>query len=213
MARDANTGAFMPHPTIAVFDLGKVLLEWDPRHLYRSVFPDAAEMERFLADVTHGEWNIEQDRGRSWPEAEAEAIARAPQYEREIRLYRSRWHEMQPHAIAGTVDVLEALHAAAVPLYAITNWASDTFRETLPRYAFFERFRGIVVSGDERLLKPDPAVFELFGSRYGVALQDCVFIDDSPKNVAGADAVGMTGVHFTTPEALRASLKALGFAL
>ncbi len=200
-------------PSTVVFDLGKVLLEWDPRHLYREAFADHDEMERFLAEVTHHDWNLEQDRGRPWDEAIAEAIARAPHYEKEIRLYREGWSRMQPHAIDGTVAILEALNAAGTPLYAITNWASDTFRETVPRYGFFAHFRGIIVSGDEGLIKPDTAIYNRFAERYGVPLSDCVFIDDSAKNIAGAKAAGMHGIHFHSPEQLAADLRQLGFAV
>jgi 2-haloacid dehalogenase len=198
-------------PSIVVFDLGKVLLEWDPRHLYRAIFEDEHEMERFLAEVTHPAWNLEQDRGRPWDVAIAEAIARAPHYEAEIIAYRERWLEMQPHAIEGTVAILEALDDAGTPLYAITNYAADTYRETAPRYEFFRRFRGVVVSGEERVIKPDRAIFDLFASRYGVDLPDCVFIDDSAKNVAGAKAAGMHALLFESPERLRADLGRLGF--
>jgi 2-haloacid dehalogenase len=197
-------------PSSIVFDLGKVLLEWDPRHLYRDIFADPDEMERFLAEVTHSAWNLEQDRGRPWDEAIAEAIGRAPQYEREIRLYRDQWSRMQPHAIEGSVDILHKLHAAGAPLYAITNWAADTFRETLPRYDFFELFRGVVVSGDEKLIKPDPAIYRLFAKRYALNLADCVFIDDSAKNIGGAEAVGMTGILFKNPEQLEQDLARMG---
>jgi 2-haloacid dehalogenase len=198
-------------PGTVVFDLGMVLLEWDPRHLYRQVFADADEMERFLAEVTHPAWNAEQDRGRPWEDAIAEATARAPHYANEIRLYRERWHEMQPHAIAGSVAILETLHAGGVPLYALTNWASDTFHETVPRYDFFKRFSGIIVSGDEKLIKPEPAIFHLLADRYGLDLADCVFIDDSAKNIAAAQALGMHALHFTSPEALADQLRLMGF--
>jgi 2-haloacid dehalogenase len=207
---DMADEALRKAPSIAVFDLGKVLLEWDPRHLYRKVFAEEEQMEWFLATVTHHDWNLAQDKGRSWAEAEAEAIARHPDHAEEIRLYRARWNEMQPYAIAGTVAILEELHAANLPLYAITNWSGDTFRETVPRYAFFERFSGIIVSGDEGLLKPDPAIYNLLAERHGLDLTDCVFIDDSAKSVVGAEAVGMVGLHFTSPETLRADLVRLG---
>jgi 2-haloacid dehalogenase len=193
-----------------VFDLGMVAIDWNPRHLYRKVFADEAEMEWFLTHVCHGEWNLEQDRGRSFADAVKEATARHPQYAREIALYDERWAEMVPGAIEGTVAIIEELHARAVPLYAITNWNGDKFRETRARFPFLSRFRDIVVSGDERLLKPEPAIFELFAKRNGVALEDSLFIDDSVKNVKGAEAVGMRAHHFSHPEILRTELVRLG---
>lgn len=197
--------------TTVVFDVGMVLLEWDPRHLYRSIFDDATEMEWFLANVCSHEWNIAQDQGRPWPEAEAEAIARYPTYAEQIRAYRARWQEMVPGPIAGTVDILEQLAAKGVPLYAITNFAGDTFRDSCDRHPFFEHFHGIVVSGDLGVLKPDPAIYHQLAAEYGLDLKHCVFIDDSEKNVVGARAVGMTALRFTTPEALKKDLVALGF--
>jgi 2-haloacid dehalogenase len=189
-----------------VFDLGMVLIEWDPRHLYRQVFRDPAKMEWFLAEVCHGEWNLAQDKGRSFDEGVKEATARHPEYAAEIAMYRDRWMEMVPGDIAGSVEVLEDLHDAGVPLYAITNWNSDTFRATRARFGFLSLFRDIVVSGDEKLLKPEPAIFQLLAARNSIRLEESLFIDDSLKNVRGAEAVGMQGHHFTSPESLRADL-------
>jgi 2-haloacid dehalogenase len=193
-----------------VFDLGMVLIEWDPRHLYRKVFDDPAKMEWFLANVCSNEWNLEQDKGRSFDEAVAEATARHPDHAREIAFYRDRWMEMVPGAIVGSVKILEDLHAKGVPLFAITNWNSDTFRATRKRFAFLNLFKDIVVSGDEKLLKPEPAIFYLLAKRNSLRLEDSLFIDDSLKNVKGAEAVGMKGHHFTSPEGLAAALKTHG---
>jgi 2-haloacid dehalogenase len=193
-----------------VFDLGMVLIEWDPRHLYRKVFADEAKMEWFLAEVCSPAWNLEQDKGRIWDDAIAEAIGRHPSWEHEIRLYRSRWMEMVPGAIAGSVDILEQLHARGTQLYAITNWNGETFWETRERFPFPSLFRDIVVSGDENLLKPEPAIFHLLARRNGIDLGHSIFIDDSEKNVRGAEAVGMKGHHFASPEDLRSALQTHG---
>jgi 2-haloacid dehalogenase len=190
-----------------VFDLGMVLIAWDPRHLYRKVFADEAKMEWFLAEVCSPAWNLEQDKGRSWSEAISEAVSRHPTWEHEIRLYRSRWMEMVPGAIEGSVSIMEELNARGVPLYAITNWNGETFRETRGRFPFLSLFRDIVVSGDEGLLKPEPAIFHLLARRNGLELAHTIFIDDSLKNVKGAEAVGMKGHHFTSPEGLRSALQ------
>lgn len=214
MSSPAVSSQDRPKPAAVVFDLGAVLIEWDPRNLYRRIFTgDAALMEWFLAEVCPGSWNVEQDRGRSWEDAIAEATARHPGFAAEIRAFRARWPEMVPGAIAGTVDILERLHAAGVPLYAITNWAADTFAETVPRFPFLRHFRHIVVSGDLKVIKPDPAIYHALATACDLDLSTCVFIDDSPKNVRGAEAVGMTGLHYTTPARLAADLAALGFAL
>jgi 2-haloacid dehalogenase len=193
-----------------VFDLGMVLIEWDPRHLYRKVFTDPARMEWFLANVCTPAWNLAQDGGRSFDDGVAEATARHPEFADEIAMFRDRWMEMVPGAIDGTVTILEELHSKGAALYAITNWNGDTFRATQNRFAFLNRFRDIVVSGDEKLIKPDPAIFHLLAKRNNIDLAHSIFIDDSLKNVKGAEAVGMKGHHFTAPESLRAELLRLG---
>lgn len=191
---------------IPVFDIGMVLIEWNPRHLYRRVFADAARMEWFLAEVCHPDWNLELDRGRSFDDGVAEATARHPALAAEIALYRDRWQEMVPGAVDGTVALVEEMDAKGVPLYAITNWNGDMFRATRARFPVLDRFRDIVVSGDEGLLKPEPEIYQRLLSRNGLQAARCLFIDDSLKNVKGAEAVGMAGHHFTSPERLRADL-------
>ena len=187
-----------------------VLIEWDPRNLYRKIFKDEAKMEWFLANICTMDWNVEQDRGRSFSDAARLLASHHPEYIDEINAYDTRWYEMIPGVIAGSVDILEMLHTKGVPLYAITNWNQDKFRETKLSYPFLNLFRDIVVSGDERLIKPDPAIFELCLKRNRLMAADCLFIDDSLKNVKGAEAVGMQAHHFTGPEKLRAELRARG---
>jgi 2-haloacid dehalogenase len=204
----------MPHPTRVVFDIGNVLLHWDVRLLYRTIFPDPAVMEDFLTRVLPPEWNLEQDRGRSWADAEAERIALFPEHADAIRAFRARWHETVPHAIEGTVAILAALRRAGVSLYAITNFAPDTFREAQARYPFLaESFIDIVISGDERLIKPDPAIYKVLLDRQALDAADCVFIDDSRKNVDAAAKLGFHALLFTTPEQFAADLRGLGFSL
>ena len=195
--------------TTVVFDIGNVLLDWDPRHLYRTIFADPAEMAWFLAHVCTPDWNIAQDKGRPWAEAEAEAVARHPGYASQIYAFRARWPETVSGPITGTVAILDRLARAHVPLYAITNFASDTFRQAQQHYAFLRLFRGVVVSDDLGILKPDPAIYQRLAAEFGVDLTRCVFIDDSEKNVAGARAVGMTAIHFSTPAHLAKELVAL----
>jgi 2-haloacid dehalogenase len=201
----------MPRIDTVVFDIGKVLLDWDPRHLYRGLIPEAAEMERFLAEVCTGAWNLEQDRGRPWEEAIAERIALFPRHAALIRAFRARWHEMIPGEVPGTMALLEALRARGVPLYAITNFAADTFAEAAERFPVLrEGFRDVVVSGRERLVKPDPAIYRLLLERNGLAAARCLFIDDSEGNVRGAEAVGMRAHHFRDAATLAAELRATG---
>jgi 2-haloacid dehalogenase len=194
-----------------IFDLGGVLIDWDPRYLYRRLFEDdIAAMEDFLANVCTGEWNREQDAGRSFAEAEAEAAARHPDKIELIRAWASRFDEMIPGAIDGTVAILEELKQRAVPLYALTNWSAETFAGQPARFGFLDWFDGIVVSGRERLLKPDPRIFQLLLRRYGIEPVGAVFIDDALANVDGARALGIHGIHFTGPDDLRRELVALG---
>jgi 2-haloacid dehalogenase len=189
-----------------VFDLGNVLLRWDPRFLFRKIFADEAEMEWFLAHVCNHDWNLEQDRGRSFAAAVKEAQGRHPAFAAAIAAYDERWHETLPHAIEGTVEIVEALAARGVALFAITNWNGDKFRETRARFEFLARFRDIAVSGDEGVVKPDAAIYRRLLARNRLAAETCLFIDDSPVNVAGAEAVGMRAHRFTSPEALRIAL-------
>ena len=193
-----------------VFDIGNVLIRWDPRALYRSIFASEAEVEWFLGHVCTMEWNHEQDRGRSFEEAIAEATARHPAHREAIAAYHHRWAETILGPIEGTVEILEQLKAQGTPLYAITNWHQDKFRETRGRYPFLGHFRDIVVSGEERLAKPDAAIYNLLLQRNRLDAASCLFIDDNLPNVAGAEAVGMKAHHFTSPDSLRAHLAALG---
>lgn len=190
-----------------VFDIGNVLLHWDPRALYRKIFADDAEVEWFLSEVCPPSWNVEQDRGRSFEDAVAEATARHPSHAEAIAAYHHRWPETLTHVLDGSVAILEELKSRGAPLYAITNWNGDKFRETKARFPFLGHFRDIVVSGDERLIKPDPAIYRLLLDRNGLEAATCLFIDDSVKNVEGAQAVGMKAHHFTSPEALRQTLE------
>lgn len=198
-------------PTIAVFDIGNILLRWDPRNLYARIFGSRREMEHFLATVLPPEWNLEQDRGRGWPEAEAEAIARHPEYAAAIRAFRARWPEMLAGAIPENVALLADLRAAGVETYAITNFATDTFAEAQEMFPFLKGFKGIICSGQERLLKPDPAIFRLFLDRYGLAAEQCAFIDDSAQNTASAAALGFHAIHFGLGIDARRAFAQLGF--
>jgi 2-haloacid dehalogenase len=202
----------MRHPTRVVFDVGNVLLHWDVRALYRKRFETEAAMEDFLTRVLPPHWNLEQDRGRGWKEAEDLQIAMFPEHEDHIRAFRASWHDTVTGEISGTVDILRRLKAGGVPLYAITNFAADTFREAQARFPFLaESFIDIVVSGDEKVIKPDPAIYRILLDRQGLAAEDCVFIDDSAANVRGAADVGYRALLFTSPEQFAADLRGLGF--
>ncbi len=194
-----------------VFDLGGVLIDWNPRHLYRKVFAgDEPAMETFLAQVCNAAWNERQDQGRPWAEAIAEAVARHPQHEAHIRAYRTRWQEMLGGALDGTVRVLNELAEEGLRLLALTNWSAETFHFAEERFAFLDRFDGVVVSGREGVMKPDPAIFHLLIRRYGVDPVRAVFVDDVQKNVDAAVAQGLRGIRFLDSAQLRRDLRRLG---
>lgn len=196
--------------SIVVFDIGNVLIEWDPRHLYRKIFADADRMEWFLTEVCTPDWNLEQDRGRLFADAVALLAKDYPDLAEEIAAYDRRWEEMVPGEIKGSVEILEGLRASGVRNFAITNFSHEKFAQARQRFGFLNGFEGVIVSGEEKVLKPDPAIYRLLLDRYGLVPGDCLFIDDSPKNVEGARAVGMHGHHFQNPAALAAELKAHG---
>ena len=193
-----------------VFDIGNVLLDWSPDYLYAQLIPDPNERATFFRDVMPPEWNIEQDRGRPWQEAEALLISAHPEKEPLIRAYRARWHEMIPRDIPDNVAVLDAAKRAGIPTFAITNFAADTFREAQARFSCLTAFDGVVVSGEEGLLKPDPAIYRLFLSRFAREAKQCLFMDDSAKNVAGAAALGFATIHVTPGLDLMAAVRAHG---
>lgn len=198
-------------PTKAVvFDLGGVLIDWDPRYLYRKLLDDEAAVEEFLATVCTPEWNAEQDRGRPFAEGVAELVERHPVHAAAITAYHERWPEMLGGAVGGTVEVLAELRAAGVPVYALTNWSAETFGIARERFEFLEWFDGVLVSGEERMIKPDPAIFRLLLDRFGLDPGATFYIDDSPANVAAADRLGFDAVRFTSPAQLRRDLEARG---
>ena len=200
--------AMAVQPSIPVFDVGGVLLDWDPRYLYRKLIADEAEMEAFLATVCAPDWNLAQDAGRPWAEAVAERIGRFPEHAALIRAYDERWQEMVPRAFDDTVAVMDELKRAGRPLYAITNFSAEKFDLERERWPFLNRFDGIVVSAEARCVKPHAAIYHRLLDTYGLDAGDCLFIDDAPANVDGARAVGMHAHHFRDAAELRQVLAA-----
>ncbi|WP_299936879.1 HAD family phosphatase [uncultured Nitratireductor sp.] len=196
-----------------VFDIGKVLLHYDPEIPYRRLIPDDGARRWFLENVCTGAWNVEQDRGRDWREAEALLIAEHPHEEDNIRAFRRHWHEMVPHAYDDSVALLEKLVDAGHDVTMLTNFAADTYAEARRRYPFLEKPRGVTVSGEIGIIKPDRAIYDTHAGDFGLEPQATLFIDDSEKNVEGAKAAGWQAVHFTGAEKLRADLGGYGFAV
>lgn len=193
-----------------VFDIGGVLIDYDPRYLYSRLIDDRDEMEHFLAEVCTAEWNHQQDLGRSFADGIAERIALFPDKADLIRAWDSRWQEMVPGPIEGTVAILEALKASGMPIFAITNFSREKFAEAQERFAFLTHFRDVVVSAHEHLAKPDPAIYHVALERFGIDPARAVFIDDMPANVETAKTLGFNALRFTGPQAFRNDLAALG---
>lgn len=197
------------HPSTIVFDIGGVLLDWDPRHLYRKLFDDAAEMEWFLAEICSPEWNEQMDAGLDFAAGVAQLCARFPDHAAFVRAYHERWIEMVPSAIDGTVNILHEVRERGHPVYAITNFNAETLALASGEYPFLNLFDGVIVSSEIRLIKPDPAIFRAFFQTYDKHPHDCVFIDDRLVNIEAAREVGMHGVHFSSPAQLRLDLEAI----
>ena len=201
------------HQTIPVFDIGNVLIRWDPRSLYRQLIADEAEREHFLTHVCSGQWNLEMDGGKPFAQGVTERIALFPEKADLIRAFDERWLETLDGAIEGTVTILEELRAKQIPTYAITNFSGEKFALASRHFPFLASFDGVVVSAHERVLKPDRRIYEILCARHGLAPGQCLFIDDSRPNVEAAQAFGMRGHHFTAPGRLRTALKAAGLPL
>jgi 2-haloacid dehalogenase len=197
-------------PTAVVFDLGGVLIDWNPRHLYRQLIADEEEMERFVREVVSPEWNLEHDRGRSFADGIAQLSAEHPDQVDLITAFRDRWPEMLGGAIEPTVEILAELRAAHVRLLALTNWSAETFPIGAARFPFLAWFEAVIVSGEERLVKPDPAIFRLLTERHGLKPGRTVFVDDLAANVAAAADLGFRALQFTDAPSLRRELVALG---
>ena len=197
-----------------VFDLGAVLIDWNPRHLYRTLFGgDEAAMERFLSEVCNPEWNVRIDAGRPFAEAVEELASRHPDRAHLIHAYRERWGEMLGGVLEGTLAVVRELRGAGVPVYALSNWSAETFALTRSRFPFLDELEGIVISGDVGVGKPDPAIFRHFMARFGLQADEIAFVDDSPANVAAARGLGIEAIRFENAEQVRRDLRRLGFPL
>lgn len=194
-----------------IFDLGAVLIDWNPEYLYRKIFDDEASMQHFLENICTPSWNAQQDAGRTWAEATGLLIDKHPEYQQEIRAFRERWPEMLNGPIEGTVDILKTLQQQGRHrLLALTNWSAETWPYAWEQYDFLKIFEGILVSGEENMKKPDLAIYQLLADRYQVIPERSVFIDDSPANVKAANEFGIHAIHFTSPEALRDHLEQAG---
>ena len=193
-----------------VFDIGKVLIHYDPDLPFSRLIPDEGERRWFFDNVCTSPWNIEQDRGRSWEEAEALLIAEHPSHAENIRSFRKYWHEMVPYAYDDSVDYMNRLIAAGHDVTLLTNWAADTFVEARKRFPFLEGPRGITVSGEIKAIKPDRRIYDHHARAFDLDPSATIFIDDSQKNVDGAIAAGWNAVLFQNAKTLEADLERFG---
>ena len=194
-----------------IFDLGGVLIDWNPRYLYRKIFKTEEEVNWFLENICTSEWNDLQDAGRSFEEATQQLISRHPDYNEAITAWYSRWKETITGPIHGTVDILKEIRdSKKFRLYALTNWSAETFPWALENFDFLHWFEGIVVSGVEKCRKPLPQFFQILFDRYRVKPERSLFIDDNLANIQGANALGLNSIAFKSPEQLRHELKEWG---
>lgn len=179
-----------------IFDFGGVLLDWNPRYLYKPYFNNDEEMEHFLADICNGEWNIKQDAGRPFAEAVKELQAKFPEYAEAIQMYDDDWEKMLKCELPESIDLLKELKSMGYGIYGLTNWSAEKIGYAFANYSFFSLFDGIVVSGVEKVVKPDRKIYEILLERYSLKPGECVFIDDNQDNVDMAKVLGINAIRF-----------------
>jgi 2-haloacid dehalogenase len=190
-----------------IFDLGGVLIDWNPRYVYRTIFKTEKEIDWFFENICTADWNEQQDAGYPIVRATEELVKKHPDWEKEIRAYYGRWVEMLGGPIYETVEIFRRLKQSPdLKFYALTNWSAETFPLALERFDFLHWFDGRVVSGEEGIRKPFPEFYQLLLNRYNVNPANAIFIDDSLRNVSGGEAVGVTGIHFNNPGQLKEEL-------
>lgn len=196
--------------TTIIFDLGGVLIDWNPRYVYRDIFDNEEKIDWFFENICTNDWNEKQDAGRSLQEATQELVLKHPEYENEVRAYYGRWEEMLGGPIEDTVRILKLLIGTKkYKIYALTNWSAETFPVALDRYDFLHWFDDIVMSGEEKTRKPFSDIYQVLLNRFKINPLEAIFIDDSLRNVKGAEEEGITGIHFQSPQQLLQELTEL----
>ncbi len=196
-----------------IFDFGGVLIDWNPRYVYRSYFKTEEEMEYFLTHICSNEWNSHQDEGHLMADATRERVEMFPEYKEAIEMFYANWGVMLHSDIPASVEFLKSVKEAGYGVYGLTNWSHETIHVAYERYPFFSLFDGIVVSGFEKLLKPDPRLYRILLERYGLNASECIFLDDNQANVDAANALGIKALRFTNIDEVRPRLQALGILL
>jgi 2-haloacid dehalogenase len=199
----------MNNITTIIFDFGGVLIDWNPRYMYRDKFEESSEMEHFLSKVCTDDWNLQQDKGRSLAEGTRVLQDKFPEHVEKIQLYYEQWEKMIKGYIPQNVTVLRKLKEK-YKLYGLTNWSAETFPIVFKRYSFFNLFDGIVISGEEKLIKPDKKIFELMLERYHLETKNALFIDDNMNNIQAAKELGFATIHVQEKTDLKTELTAMG---
>ena len=198
------------HINAVVFDYGNVLIEWDPRRVYRRFFEDEDSMEQFLREVNFMEWNAQQDKGRPFAEGVAILSEQFPQHAHLIQAYHDHWKDSIGAADWQTVEIMKQLKQKGYSLYGLSNWSAETFPYAREKYDFFDLFDDMVISGEVREIKPHPEIFHILLGKIGRPAQECLFIDDSLPNIRQANTMGFQTIHFESPEQLKRELTILG---
>jgi len=193
--------------TTIIFDLGAVLIDWHPHHLYKKIYTDESEMLHFLESVCTNDWNEEQDGGRTLAEGTDLLVKQFPEHEENIRAYYGRWDEMLAGPVKGTPEIFRELKdSGKYKIYALSNWSAETFPVAQQRFDFLNWFDGLVVSGTERMRKPFPEFYHLLLDRYNIKPEEALFIDDNYRNIEAARKIGIESIHFTDAESLKEEL-------
>ena len=182
-----------------LFDLGGVFFDWDPNHFYKNVFENIEEREFFLAEVCNDQWNVQQDAGRSIAEAELELIPKFPHYEKEIKMYYKNHRKMIRGVFEESIDILKKLKDKNYECYVLSNWSAETFLGMTDDYPFLKLFDGLLISGEDKLTKPDSAIYELAINRFNLNPNETVFIDDKLENIQAAKNLNLLTIHLTDP--------------
>ena len=190
-----------------LFDLGNVFFDWDPRHFYKGVFSNTNEMEHFLSEICNDKWNIQQDAGRSIEEAERELIPLFPEYQDKIKLYYKNHSKMIKGVFETSIELLEELKKKSYFCYVLSNWSAETFLDTKEKFSFLNFFDGLIISGEEKLIKPDPKIFHLACKRFNLIPEYTVFIDDRIENIEAASRLDFQTIHLTNPDEIKLLVK------
>jgi 2-haloacid dehalogenase len=192
-----------------IFDYGNVLLEWDPRHVYRRYFDNDEAIDRFLHEVDFMSWNAQQDRGRTFKAGVADHSQKFPQYAHLFQAYHDHWKDSIGNPLVDTVEILKELKQAGYPIYGLSNWSAETFPYARAKHAFFDLFDDMVISGAVGHVKPEPEIYQILLEKIGRPAEECLFIDDSLPNIKQAEKLGIKGIHFQSAEQLRSELRKL----